>query len=275
MLNITTKWNDMRKSFYLFFLLSISLFAQIHYAKLEPVQTYVIKAAAAGQIVKADDSKEGTVGTDEVVVQVDDKVDRAQIKALETTRNVLGETLKLTEEMEKNQKSVYEKDYRYYQRTKNMKTKSQTEKDRIFTAMMASKNQLLSLKEKIATLKKQIADTDYQIVQLRDRIEKKAIRAKGLYVYKVAVRIGDYVNPGTLLLKAMDIRKGRLVIYLDADEIEGLEKKRIYLDGDATDLKFDKVIRVADDTHISSYRAEIILDTPGNLFSKLLKIEIK
>ena len=265
----------MRKFLSILLLFSAGLLAQVHYAKLEPVQIYVVKAAAAGQVVKADDSKEGTIGTDDVVVQIDDRVDRAQKRALEATRKALAETLKLTKEMEKNQEKVFEKDFRYYQRTKNLKTKSQTEKDRIFSTMMASKNQLLSLREKIATLTRQIADTDYQIVMLEDRIAKKAVRAEGLYIYRVAVRVDDYVNPGALLLKAMDTRKGRLVLYLDADEVKDLDKKRIYLNGRATDLRFEKVLRVADDTHISSYRAEIVLEKPGGLFSKLMKIEIK
>ncbi|WP_201352965.1 hypothetical protein [Hydrogenimonas urashimensis] len=251
------------------------LAARVHYAKLEPVEIYVIKAAAPGQVLEADDGAEGRIGDASVVVQIDDRVDRAQKRAVELSLKALKSTLQLTREMEKNQQKVYEKDYRYYLRTKDLKTKSQTEKDRIFTAMMASKNQLLSLREKIATLEKQIADTEYQKALLDDRIAKKAVRANGLYIYKVAVRRGDYVNPGALLLKAMDISRGRLVLYLDADEIEGIADKRIYLDGKETDLTFNKVIRVADDVHISSYRAEVILDRPGKLFSRLIKVELK
>ena len=249
--------------------------AEVHYARLEPYQTYVIKAAAAGQVLAADDAKEGRIGDDSVVVQIDDAVDRAQKKALETTLKSLEKTLRLTEAMAKNQAKVYEKDRRYYERIKNLRTKSQTEKDRVFATMMASENQLLSLEEKIATLKKQIADTGYQIFQLADRIAKKAVRARGLYIYRVAVRKGDYVNPGTLLLKAMDLSKGRLVVYLDADEVRDLEKKRIYIDGKKSDLTFEKLIEVADDTHISSYRGEIVVPHPGKLFSKLVKIEVK
>ena len=266
----------MRRFFPLILLLApVMTWAQVHYARLEPYQTYVIKAAAAGQVVKADDAKEGRIGDGEVVVQIDDAVDRAQKKALEVSLETLQKTLDLTEEMAKNQARVYEKDRRYYERTKNLKTKSQTEKDRIFATMMASQNQLLSLEEKIATLKKQIADTKYQIFMLRDRIAKKAIRAKGLYIYRVAVRKDDYVNPGTLLLKAMDLSRGRLVVYLDADEVADIAHKRIYIDGRPSDLRFEKLIKVADDTHISSYRGEIIVPHPGKLFSKLMKIEVK
>ncbi|WP_353662353.1 hypothetical protein [Hydrogenimonas sp. SS33] len=246
-----------------------------HYAKLQPYETYVIKAAAAGQVLQARDEMEGRTGTGAVVVQIDDRVDRSQKAALEVTLKALRQTLKITEAMEKNQEKVAERDRRYYERVKNLKTKSRTEKDRIFSKMAASENQLLSLEEKMATLKRQIADTKAQIFQLEDRIGKKAVRAKGLYIYKVAVRPGDYVNPGTLLLKAMDLRKGRLVLYLDPEEVEGIEKKKIYLNGKPTGLKFEKVLKVTDETHISSYRAEIVLDHPEGLFSRLLKVEIR
>ncbi len=265
----------MKRYFFAIFALPLTLFAQIHYAKLEPVETYQIKSAVSGKVLFADEKMEGRVGSSSAVVKIDDIVDREQLKALEVTLEVLNETLELTKEMEEVQEGVYERDLAYYNRIKDLKTKSKTEKDRVFAAMSASKNQLLTLKEKMANLKKQIADAEYQIVQLKDRIEKKFVNAKGLYVYKVAVRAGDYVNPGALLLTAMDTSKGRLTLYLDADEVEGLSSKKIYIDGKESDLKFSKVLKVADSVHISAYRAEIIVKSPKGLFSRLLKVEIK
>ncbi len=255
--------------------LPLLLAAEVHMAKLEPYETYRFKAAEAGQVVLADDEMEGKIAGDDAIVQIDDKVDKAQLKALKTAIESVKKTLELTKEMAENQQKVYERDRRYYARVKNLKTKSQTEKDRVFATMAAAKNQLLTLKEKIASLENQIADTDYRIAMLKDRIAKKRVAAPGLYIYKVAVRRDDYVNPGTLLMTAMDIRKGRLVLYLDRDEMRDLAHKKIYIDGKPTDLRWDKVIRVADDKHITSYRAEIVVPNPGKLFSKLLKVEIK
>ena len=257
------------------FFLPFTVYAQIHYAKLEPVETYAIKSAVAGKVLFADESKEGHIGTASPVVRIDDTVDKEQKKALTVTLEALQETLALTEEMVANQEKVFARDAAYYNRIKDLKTKSKTEKDRVFATMSASKNQLLSLKEKRATLKRQIADTNYQLAQLEDRIGKKSVSAKGLYIYKVAVRADDYVNPGILLLTAMDTRKGKLTIFLDADEIEGIDSKKIYLNGKETNLKFSKVLKVADAVHISAYRAEIVIDNPGGLFSRLMKVEIK
>ncbi len=264
------------KSFFLSMsLLPIMVYAQIHYAKLEPVETYLIKSEVSGKVVFADESKEGQIGGFAPIVKIDDYVDKEQREALNVALDVLKETLLLTNEMIENQKRVYLHDKNYYERIKELKTKSKTEKDRIFATMTASKNQLISLKEKKMTLKREIAETRYQLAQLNDRIEKKSVGAEGLYIYKVAVRKGDYVNPGVLLFTAMDTKRGKLVLFLDADEVENLDSKKIYLNEKETDLKFSKVLKIADNVHISSYRAEIVLDKPEGLFSKLIKVEIK
>ena len=120
----------MRAVISLFF--PLFLFAQVHYAKLEPVESYVVKAAAAGQVVMADESAEGRIGDGKIVVQIDDRVDRAQKSALEVTLDALKSTLKLTEEMEANQQKVYEKDYRYYLRTRDMKPSPRPKKTASF-----------------------------------------------------------------------------------------------------------------------------------------------
>ncbi|SFP45082.1 hypothetical protein [Hydrogenimonas thermophila] len=259
----------------LFLFLPMLLVAQVHYAKLEPFETYIIKSAVSGQVVKADESQEGKLGSENLIVQIDDKVDKAQYKALQRTLTVLKESLELTKEMLKNSEAVFKRDFDYYNRIKDLKTKSKTEKDRIYTTMIASKNQVLNFKQNIANLNKQITDTEYQLVRLKDIIEKKAIKAKNLYIYKVEVKKGDYVNPGSILLKAMDLSKGRLTLYIDSDEAKDLSKRKVYINNKQTDYKVNKLIRVADETHISAYRAEIIIDNPDNLFSKLLKVEIK
>ncbi|BBG65558.1 hypothetical protein NNO_0855 [Hydrogenimonas sp.] len=257
------------------FVMPLALYAQIHYAKLEPVETYQIKSAVSGKVLFADDSLEGSVGGPSPVVKIDDAVDREQREALKITLDVLEETLELTKDMVENQERVYSRDRDYYERIKDLKTKSKTEKDRIFAAMATSKNQLLSLKEKLASLRQQIADTRFRIAQLEDIIKKKSVAAEGLYIYKVAVRADDYVNPGVVLLTAMDTSRGRLSLFLDADEVENIDSKKIYLNGKETNLKFSKVLKVADTVHISSYRAEIIVNKPEGLFSKLVKVEIK
>jgi hypothetical protein len=177
--------------------------------------------------------------------------------------------------MRENQAGVAERQRRYYARIKGLKTKSQTEKDRVYAAMVSARNQLLSLDEKIATLKRQIEETRAQWVQTDDSIAKKRIVLKGRYIYKVAVRPGDFVNPGTPLVTAMDIKKGRLVVYLDRDEVTAIGRLQLYVDGKPRDWPIEKVLKVADETHISSYRVEIVVPEPSGLFSKLMKIEWK
>jgi hypothetical protein len=71
-----------------------------------------------------------------------------------------------------------------------------------------------------------------------------------------------------------DLSRAKLTIYLSSDELKNLKSKKIYLDGKVTNLKFNKIWRVADSKNISSYKAEIVLKPIAN-FSKLIKVEVK
>jgi hypothetical protein len=84
----------------------------------------------------------------------------------------------------------------------------------------------------------------------------------------------DYVNPGTLLYEAKDLSKGKLEIYVPIGDVEAIKTKTIYIDGEKTDLKINKIYDVADSKHISSYKCEIIINNPKT-FSRLVKIEFK
>jgi hypothetical protein len=89
------------------------------------------------------------------------------------------------------------------------------------------------------------------------------------------VRRGDYVAPGSPLAKVVDATKAKLVLFLEPSEIENVQKRMVYLDDKKTSYKVDKVWKVADEKFISSYRAEIYIDAPQAMFSKLVKVELK
>jgi len=133
---------------------------------------------------------------------------------------------------------------------------------------------MLATKEKVINLKKQILDVEQKRDTLLDSISKKSIFAKGKYIYSLMVREGGFATPGMPLLVADDLSKAKLVLYLDRDELEGINKKSIYIDDNKTDLKFAKIWSVADEKFVSSYRAEIITE-PIFKFSKLVKVEMK
>ena len=88
------------------------------------------------------------------------------------------------------------------------------------------------------------------------------------------VRAGEFANPGLPLAVADDLSKAKVVIYLDRDELDGIEGKKAYIDGEESGIAITHVWREADEKFISSYRAEIIME-PKYPFSTLLKIEVK
>jgi hypothetical protein len=65
------------------------------------------------------------------------------------------------------------------------------------------------------------------------------------------------------------------VLCLDNSELEDIYQKIVYLNDKKTEYKIDKIWKMADEKFISSYRAEIIIASPSESFSKLMKVEIK
>ena len=261
---------------YLILLLSpILIFAKVHYAKVEPYESITLKSAVSAQVVSTKQEEEGKIVKDSVVIQLDDRLDRIKLKSDR-------EALKLVDSMIKSNKSNLnslgeskKRQEAYYNRISTISTASTTQKDKAFYSYISAKTQYFSIKEKIDSLNKQKLDLIYGIERLKDSIAKKSIKLQNRFLYKLLVNKGDFVNMGVPLAQIKDLTKAKLVLFLEADEVESIKSKTIYIDNKATKYKISKIWSVADEKFISSYRAEIIISNIKNSFSKLLKVEFK
>ena len=232
---------------FLLLLTPLLLFAKVHYAKVEPYESVILKSAVSALVMDVDLDAEGSVVDQKRVIYLDDRLDKINLKTSKENLLILHETLKRQES--------------YFRRIDKLKTASTTQKDNAFYSFASAKTQYL--------------DMQYKIAQLEDSIEKKSIVLQHMYLYEIMVRKGDYVAPGSSLARVVDTNRAKLVLFLEPSELEQLEQKTVYLNGEKTAYKVDKVWRVADEKFISSYRAEIYIPAPKGSFSKLMKVEIK
>ena len=223
------------------------LFSKVHYAKVEPFESVILKSAVSALVMDVDLEAEGSVVDQKRVIYLDDRLDKINLKTSNENLLIIHETLKRQES--------------YFQRIDQLKTTSTAQKDNAFFSFASSKTQYL--------------DMQYKVAQLEDSISKKSIVLNNKYLYKLMVRKGDFVNPGTALAEVKDATKAKLVLFLEPEELDNIEQKSVYLNGEKTEYKVNKVWKVADEKFISSYRAEIYLPAPKVLFSKLMKVEIK
>jgi hypothetical protein len=232
---------------FLLLLTPLLLFAKVHYAKVEPYESVVLKSAVSALVMDVDLDAEGTMVEGKRVVYLDDSLDKINLKTSKENLLILHETLKRQES--------------YFRRMDKLKTASTTQKDNAFYTFASTKTQYL--------------DMQYKIAQLEDSIEKKSIVLHHMYLYEIMVRKGDYVAPGSSLARVVDASRAKLVLFLEPAELDQIEQKTVYLNGEKTAYKVDKVWRVADEKFISSYRAEIYIPAPEGSFSELMKVEIK
>jgi multidrug resistance efflux pump len=259
----------------LLFLAPLFICAKVHYAKVEPYESIVLKSSVNALVVEVDLDSEGSMVDSKRIIHLDDTLDEINLELLEESVILLHEMLDINNDIANSLKNTVKRKEGYYQRINKLMTASKTQKDNAFSSFTSAKTQYLGIREKIVNLKKQILDMHSRIEQLKDTIRKKSLVLTDKYIYKIMVRKGDYVVPGASLVHVMDKSRAKLVVFLEADELKGLDTKSVYLNGNRTEYKVNKIWKVADEKFISSYRAEIYIPAPKEMFSKLMKVEIR
>ncbi len=260
---------------FLLLLTPLFIFAKVHYAKVEPYESVVLKSAVSGLVTEVALADEGTMVEAKRIIHLDDKLDKVSLKNAKTSIELLIKMLKINKNIATALKGSMQRQESYYRRLSKLSTASKTQKDNAYSTFTSAKTQYLSTREKIISLEKQILDMQYKVSQLKDMIDKKSIVLHNKYLYKLLVREGDFVAPGSPLAQVEDASRAKLVLFLEAEELKELEEKTIYLDGEKTTYKVDKVWKIADEKFISSYKAEIYIPAPKGNFSKLIKVEIR
>ncbi|MAC83258.1 MAG: HlyD family secretion protein [Arcobacter sp.] len=228
------------------FILINSLFAAEYYAKLEPVESYKVKAAVAGKVVFSNSKIEGLKANNSTIIQLDSKVNQMDLQQSRSKLKFINEMIKI--------------ETNNYNRLKKVSSKSAFEKD--------------TQKLKIINLQSSKADMIIKIENLKDTIKNKKLIEKSNYISMISVKEGDYVNPGTLLYESKDLSKAKIEIFVPIQEVTGLKEKAVYLDGKKSDIKINKIYNIADTQHISSYKVQLLVPNV-KVFSRLVKIEFK
>jgi len=263
------------KLFLLIWIMPLFLFSKVHYAKLEPYDSITLKSSVNAEVLEADIASEGVHIENSRIIYLDDRLDQVNLVASKKSLLLLEQMHEINQEIAHSLKQSVQRQEGYFKRISKLSTASKTQKDNAYSTFTSVKTQYLGTREKIVNLEKQILDMEYKVAQLEDTIDKKSIVLKDKFLYKLMVRRGDFVTMGAPLAQIEDFSKGKLILYLDASELKGIRQKRVYLNGQPTPYKVDKVWKTSDEVFISSYRAEIYIPSPKQIFSTLLKVELK
>jgi TolA-binding protein len=259
----------------LVFLISFSTFAfaDIYYAKVEPISTHLVKSNISGKVIKVNESLEGKV-TDREIVVVESENEERELKSIQQKIDLLEDSIKFTRLSYENLEDILKRKRENYDKFQKLSSKSQVEKDREFYDLVSTENQYFALRESSINKRSQIWDLRTREGVLKKSIQDRTIRGNSLFVETIFVKNDDFVTMGTPIFRGQDLSKAKLTIFLKYEDLIEIENKKIFIDEVETDYKFSKIWQITDEKYISSYRAEIEIENPKE-FSKLLKIEIK
>lgn len=241
-------------------LFTLNIFAGEYYAKVEPIHIYEIKSATQGEVVLARSELEGSIVKNEILVEIDNELDKKNIAHLQNTIKILEERIKHEEEISDLRSKTYEK-------IRELSTKPDVQKDEQLIAALNAKISLGRQKEQLIQIKTNLDE-------LKKRVEQKSIKGENLYVYKIFPSKGDYLRAGDPVATLMDTSGAKAVFFITKEDAQNLKEKKIYLDNKLFLGTIKKEYIIADSTNVSSYKIELELPAP-NRFSELIKIEIK
>jgi len=262
------------KIFTILLFLSTLTFAKVYYSKIEPYELRNISSNVAGVVLKANENMIGKELSSASYIEIDSILDREELQFTKEKLIYLRDTVSVNESMLKNLEESLRKKRENYKKVQALKIKSSVEKDREFYDLVSSENSFLVTQKEINSLKTQITDLKLRKAQLLRSIDDKNLRAKGYTLYSIEVKVGQVVARSTPLARVADTSKGLLTIFLDIEDVASAKNAVVYLDGQKTDYKINRMLNIADSINISKYKAQIIIKSP-KIFSKLIKIELR
>ena len=250
------------------------LLSAVYYAKVEPYKLQKLSSNVSGEVLFIDEDFIGKKLTNKPFIIIDSKIDRAELYDVEKKLKSLKDTLKLNKKVLQNLSAVLKKKKANFIRTEALKIKSRIDKDREFYDLVSSENAFISTQKEVNSLKNSVADLELRRIELQKSIHDKKVSAKGYLLYSINVKEGEVVNLSKPLAEVADISKALLTIYVDADELENIDKKVIFINDKKTNYKPLRVLKIADSVNISKYKVQIAIDAP-EIFSKLAKVELR
>jgi hypothetical protein len=264
----------MKKIILTVLLLTAFVHGKDFYAKVEPYEVYTISSNINGVVTYLDIAKEGSLLDENIYLAIDSVLDEKEMSSISKKIKLLENSIKLNRSMEINYKDIISKKEKNYNQIKDLKIKSNIEKDREFYDLISSKNSLISIQKEIQNSTVQINDLNLHKQKLLKSISDKKVSSKGMFLYKLLVKQGEMVTPTTRLAQVADISKAKLTLFLSEIELKDIKKKTVYINNLATNYKISQLWKVSDETHLSSYKVEIITDAP-EIFSKIVTIAFK
>ncbi|QSZ41580.1 HlyD family efflux transporter periplasmic adaptor subunit [Sulfurimonas aquatica] len=262
------------KLFILILLTTSALFSNVYYSKVEPYEIRNISSNVTGVVRSVKEHLLGKKLSSRTYIEIDSELDTEELNAIKNKIGYLKSTLNSNESILKNLDESLVRKRDNYAKVKELKIKSSVEKDREFYDLINSENSYLSTLKEINSLKIQISDLELRRAQLQRSIKDKNLVAQGYTLYSLNVKVGQVVTPSTPLATVVDTSKAILTIYLNQEDVLSARKTTIYIDGEKTDYKIDRLLSIADSKNISKYMAQIVVKSP-RLFSKLVKVELK
>lgn len=227
-----------------------SLWSIEYISKIMPYESYKVASTLSGEVIYVDDLLEYSyVKESKLIVEIDSKSDKIELQSLQ-------KEIKLKKKLEKIREAQF---------------RAKEQIDRL------SEYEKLNEELNYISQKRDIISTQKEIDLLKERIDRKYIRASDRYIGEIFAKKDEFVNAGEPLFESFDISKLAIELFVREKDIENIYQKKIYIDGKLSKFRVEKVSKIKDNENISTYYVKIIKPNQDRdyRFSKIVKVEFK
>jgi len=228
-----------------------SLFAREYMTQINPYERIEIKSQSSGVVTYVNKKAESKYIKDKnLLIKIDSKDEQIELQREK-------EFLKVQKEIVK----IREKNHHSKQRVVRMSKYEQDNEKLLFLAS-----------------KKELARTIQNIKKLQNEINKKTIEVQNKYISEIFIKEGEYVITGAKLFNMYDISKVKIELFLTQKEIENLDKTTLYVNGEKSHFKVNKINKIKDEVKVSRYKVRFVKQNEvldNYFFNKIVKVELK
>ena len=249
----------------------------IYSGAYSPYRTYKISSEIAATVQNINFREGDIIPAGELLLELDASLEKKQLNNYVAFKKaILKEKALLAKSVAINKKN-YDRFYNLY---KNGQVSEQTLENK--------KLALITAQDALIRLQKEQIQIENSIATLKNTIRKARLKFdKDLYLSQLVVERFEYVTPGKMIAKLMDISKARITLVVPPDLFKILKpilhKKGImkilvssgqdqWIDAD---VSFEKVKLDTAEDYLYSYSFDIILDPlPNFLWGEVIKVDI-
>jgi len=259
-----------------------NLNAQTYTSTLESDKFVSMKSEVSGKVKNVYNLEDTLfLNEEKIVIRIDDSLENDKLDILSTNIEYLLQIDKENDKLLKLEKKILNNTRKDNNFKLQSDSYSNNQKLLLENANFKSEKSYILENERRINSKISLNNLRKDIKTLQNIIQKKNIKLKKSYIYKIHVVPGEVIQKGQKLFDYYDLTNLQLTYFVTEEDfkkiqLNGIKAINVSKNNDNIKIKDYKLFKIKDNTHLGSYKLEIVVyDKLVDKIGFLFDLEVK